>query len=122
MEQRDTRGPMVRVVQISDTHLSPVKRHFADNWAPVTTWIAAQKPDLVIHTGDITVDAADQEGDAEHCAELLRALGVPVTAVPGNHDVGEADNPYQPVNQERLARFRRHFGDDRWIRDVENSG
>ena len=68
---------MVRVVQISDTHISPVKRHFADNWAPVAAWIAAQKPDLVIHTGDITVDAADQEDDAAHCATLLRALACP---------------------------------------------
>jgi 3',5'-cyclic AMP phosphodiesterase CpdA len=110
---------MVRVVQISDTHISPVKRHFADNWAPVAAWIAAQKPDLVIHTGDITVDAADQEDDAAHCATLLRALGVPVKAVPGNHDVGEAGNPYQPVDAERIARFRRHFGDDHWVHDLE---
>lgn len=110
---------MVRVIQISDTHLSPTKRHFAENWAPVTAWLAEQKPDLIIHTGDITVDAADVEDDAAHCAALLNALGVPVIAVPGNHDVGEAGNAHQPVNDERLARFRRHFGDDRWIRDVE---
>ena len=109
---------MVRVIQISDTHLSPTKRHFHANWAPVARWIAEHKPDLVIHTGDITVDAADQEADAAYCADLLTSLGVPVVAVPGNHDVGEVGNPHQPVNDERLARFRRYFGEDRWVRDI----
>src|SRR5436853_321302 len=51
---------MVRVIQISDTHLSPIKQHFGANWAPVVRWIAAHKPDLIIHTGDVTVDAADR--------------------------------------------------------------
>jgi 3',5'-cyclic AMP phosphodiesterase CpdA len=110
---------MVRVIQISDTHLSPIKRHFAENWAPVAAWIAEQKPTLVIHTGDVTVDAADHENDAVHCASLLKSLGVPVVVVPGNHDVGEPGNAHQPVNEERLERFRRHFGADRWIHDVE---
>ena len=110
---------MARVIQISDTHLSPTKRHFADNWAPMATWIVEQKPDLVIHTGDITVDAADEEADAAHCAVLIKALGVPVLAVPGNHDVGEVGNLHQPVNNDRLARFRQYFGADHWVRDVE---
>lgn len=110
---------MTRVVQISDTHLSPGKSHFSANWQPVADWIADLQPDLVIHTGDVTVDGADQEEDARHCGELMRALGVPVLAVPGNHDVGDAGNPHQPVNDARVARWRRHFGDDRWVRDVE---
>jgi 3',5'-cyclic AMP phosphodiesterase CpdA len=110
---------MVRVIQISDTHLSPTKRHFDANWAPVVRFLAEHKPDLVIHTGDVTVDAAGEEADAAYCAGLLTSLGVPVVTVPGNHDVGEVGNPYQPVNEERLARFRRHFGDDRWLRDIE---
>ena len=50
---------MRRIVQISDTHLSPAKQHFAGNWQPLRAWLAAQKPDLVIHTGDVTVDGAD---------------------------------------------------------------
>jgi 3',5'-cyclic AMP phosphodiesterase CpdA len=47
---------MKRIIQISDTHLSPGKAHFADNWAPLASWIAGERPDLVIHTGDVTVD------------------------------------------------------------------
>lgn len=110
---------MVRVIQISDTHLSPSKQHFEANWAPLARWIAQHKPDLVIHTGDVTIDGADQEADGAYCATQLASLGVPVLAVPGNHDVGEVGNPHQPVNDERLDRFRGHFGDDRWLRDVE---
>ena len=110
---------MARVLQISDTHLSRGKPQFADNWAPLRDWVREQRPDLVIHTGDLTVDGADQESDMRDGAELMRTLGVPFVAVPGNHDVGEGGNVHQPVNDERLARWRRHFGPDWWLRDVE---
>ena len=33
---------MKRVVQISDTHLSRGKDHFAANWAPLRDWLHAQ--------------------------------------------------------------------------------
>ena len=110
---------MTRVVQISDTHLSPRKPHFAANWEPLREWVMSQQPDLVIHTGDLTVDGADDEDDMRAGAELMAGLGAPVLAVPGNHDVGEAGNPHQPVNAERLARWRRYFGDDWWYRDLD---
>ena len=111
---------MIRLVQISDTHLSPGKSHFADNWAPVAEWISAERPDLVIHTGDFTVDGADSEADLQHCAGLMRGLGVRFCTIPGNHDVGDAGHRHQPINAERLARWRRHFGPDRWAEDVED--
>ena len=110
----------MRIIQISDTHLSPGKTHFTDNWAPLARWIAEQRPDLVIHTGDVTVDGADVEEDLRYCAELMRGLGVPFRAVPGNHDVGDAGNDRQPVSDERLQRWRAHFGADRWVEDVED--
>ncbi len=39
--------------------------------------------------------------------------------MPGNHDVGDHPEraPRQPVTTERLDRFRRHFGRDRWMLD-----
>jgi len=110
----------MRIIQISDTHLSPRKAHFADNWRPLARWIAEQHPDLLIHTGDVTVDGADVEEDLLDCAELLRGLGVPLRAVPGNHDVGDAGHRSQPVNDERLRRWRAYFGADRWFEDVED--
>lgn len=110
---------MLRVIQISDTHLSPSKTHFAANWRPLVAWLEAQRPDLIVHTGDVTVDGADVEEDVRHCAALLAELPAPVIAVPGNHDVGEAGHAHQPVNQERIDRWRRHFGPNWWHRDVE---
>ena len=110
----------MRLIQISDTHLSPGKAHFADNWAPLVGWIAEQRPDLVIHTGDVTVDGADVEADLHHAAELMRNLGVRFLAVPGNHDVGDAVHNHQPVSEARLQRWRTHFGPDRWVEDVED--
>jgi 3',5'-cyclic AMP phosphodiesterase CpdA len=109
----------MRIIQITDTHLSRSKAHFADNWAPLARWIAAQRPELVIHTGDVTVDGADVEDDMAYAAGLLRDLGVRWRAVPGNHDVGDAAHARQPVNRQRLARWHRHFGDDRWVEDVD---
>jgi 3',5'-cyclic AMP phosphodiesterase CpdA len=111
---------MTRIVQISDTHVSPRKAHFVENWAPLAAWIAAECPDLVIHTGDLTIDGADDEEDLRYCAGLMRDLGVRFRAVPGNHDVGDAGHKHQPVNGERLARWRLHFGPDRWVEDVED--
>jgi 3',5'-cyclic AMP phosphodiesterase CpdA len=108
----------MRIIQISDTHLSRGKAHFADNWQPLAQWIAAQKPDLVIHTGDVTVDGAGVEDDFCYAAGLMRELGVRSLAVPGNHDVGDGAHPRQPVTGEGLARWRRYFGPDRWVEEV----
>jgi 3',5'-cyclic AMP phosphodiesterase CpdA len=78
-----------------------------------------QEPDYVIHTGDVTVDGADVEEDLAHCATLFRELGVPVLLVPGNHDVGDPTSRFQPVNEARVAAWRRHFGPDWWSLDIE---
>ena len=109
----------MRIIQISDTHVSRRKPHFADNWPPLAAWIAAQSCDLVIHTGDVTVDGAGIEDDLRYAAKLMRSLGVRFRAVPGNHDVGDAGHPRQPVTDGRLARWRTYFGLDRWFEDVE---
>ena len=111
---------MTRVLQISDTHLSPTKTHFAANWPTLIAWATEQRPDLIIHTGDVSVDGADQEDDLHFCASIFKDLPAPVLTVPGNHDVGEAYHPHQPVNQNRLERWRRTFGADWWSQDVEN--
>jgi 3',5'-cyclic AMP phosphodiesterase CpdA len=108
-----------RLIQISDTYLSPGKAHFSDNWAPLARWIADQRPDLVIHTGDVTVDGADVEEDMRYSAELMCRLGVRFRAVPGNHDVGDAGHRSHRVTEERLQCWRTHFGPDRWVEDVE---
>jgi 3',5'-cyclic AMP phosphodiesterase CpdA len=109
----------MRIIQISDTHLSGGKAHFAGNWPPLAAWIAAQNPDLVIHTGGVTIDGADVEEDLRYAAALMRSLGVRFRAVPGNHDIGDTGHPRQPVTDKRLARWQTYFGPDRWVEDVE---
>ena len=110
---------MTRIVQISDTHLSPGKAHFAANWRPIADFVRDEKPDLVVHTGDVTVDGADVDDDLAHCASFFAELDVPVRAVPGNHDVGDPAHGRQPVDAQRIARWRRHFGPDRWSVDID---
>ena len=110
---------MLRVLQITDTHISPAKAHFASNWAPVAAMARVLQPDLVVHTSDVTVDGADMAEDMVHCRALMDGLDLDWLAVPGNHDVG-SENPdhHQAVNDERLARWDAHFGPDRWLREA----
>ena len=77
---------MTRVLQISDTHLSRTKPHFTANWAPLRDWMLRQNADLIIHTGDLTVDGADHEEDMREGAELMRSVQAAFLAVPGNHE------------------------------------
>jgi len=108
----------MKIIQISDTHLSLVADHFIGNWPPLAAWIEAEKPDLVIHTGDLTMDGADRVEDLRYAAALLQGLTAPVRAVPGNHDVGDARDAKQPVDAARLAQWRAEIGDDRWFVDL----
>lgn len=108
------------VLQVSDAHLSPRNGLFRANLARVRAWAAEARPDLVAATGDLSLDGADREEDLVLAAAEHRAFAAPLLAVPGNHDVGshERTMPRQPVDDARLARFRRHFGADRWVRDL----
>lgn len=107
----------MKIVQISDTHLSPSKTHFNDNWEPVARWIEAAGAELVVHTGDLTIDGADHEEDIAFAMSLVDKLPVPVLIVPGNHDVGHLPGSEQPVDAERLGRWRRLVGPDYWLSD-----
>lgn len=51
----------------------------------VAKYIAAEKPDAVIVTGDISTIGLQSELDA--ACDWMRALGAPVMVTPGNHDV-----------------------------------
>ncbi len=111
-----------RVLQVSDTHLSARHDHFAANVEAVGRHLAASRPDLVVSTGDLCMDGAGAVADLDRAAEWYRGLGAPVRAVPGNHDVGDtpAIRADQPVDDDRLAAWRRRFGDDFWSVDVED--
>ncbi len=108
----------MKIIQITDTHFSPEKQHFNGNWAPLLNWIETTGADLVVHTGDLTIDGADKEADITFCMDLMRQATIPMLIVPGNHDVGHLPGSDQPVNAERLQRWRTLAGDDRWVEDT----
>jgi 3',5'-cyclic AMP phosphodiesterase CpdA len=102
----------MRVIQISDTHLSPVKADFVDNWAPLARWIASHRPDLVVHTGDVTFDGAENDDELAYASNLIAVSGRRWRVLPGNHDVGESGD------HARLQRWRARFGADWWLEDI----
>ncbi len=110
---------MFTLAQISDPHLGAQTSLFRRNFDAVVEHLIAEPPDLIIATGDVSLDGADSEADMAFTAQSLARLPRPAHALPGNHDVGDHPEraPRQPCNAERLARFRRHFGADRWVID-----
>jgi alkaline phosphatase D len=109
----------MRIIQFSDTHLSVEHDDFADNTEAFADALAKCEPDLFIHTGDLSMDGAAKAHDLELGRRWNERLPAEVLTLPGNHDVGDlsAFRPDQPVNDERLARWRTLIGPDRWCRD-----
>jgi alkaline phosphatase D len=110
----------MRVVQISDTHISRNHRYFQANNERIAAQVAALKPDLIIHTGDVSMDGAGDSRDLELARRWVGELSAETLAVPGNHDVGDLPTikAAQPVDDTRLAAWRDSFGSDRWSRDL----
>lgn len=110
----------MRIVQISDTHLSPREPRFDANWQATLAVVERLAPDLVIHTGDLALDGADEaRGEAElrHAMAAMAPLADRLLVLPGNHDVGHYPGMAQPVSAERLARWARLVGPDRFCID-----
>lgn len=111
-----------RIAQISDTHLSDTRPLFVDNFVRIGEALRASKPDLVLNSGDITLDGASRESDLAAARVLHDSLGLPVRYLPGNHDLGDAqDAPghhESPIDADRRARYLAHFGPDWWSFDV----
>lgn len=110
-----------RIVHVSDTHLSASHAYFEDNWYAVREAILAEKPDLIVHGGDISFNGPANPDDLAHAAVELGALGLPWRAVAGNHDVGEApefSRLKQPLTDARIGAWRAHVGPLWWMRDV----
>jgi 3',5'-cyclic-AMP phosphodiesterase len=112
-----------RIVQVSDTHLSATKPFFVANFRRVCEGIARDAPDLVINTGDLSLNGADDDDDLAEARRQHTMLPVPVRFIPGNHDVG--DNQDVPgahggaLTALRRDRYLRHFGSDWWRMDVQ---
>jgi alkaline phosphatase D len=110
-----TAEPGVRVVQITDTHLTP-RLGVPPQWPALVDWLADNPADLVVHSGDIVYSDPDDEADRSFARKLHDDLTDPLVVIPGNHDVGfygeEDDRP------RRLAAFIATWGGDRFTVDL----
>jgi 3',5'-cyclic AMP phosphodiesterase CpdA len=113
----------LRVAFVSDSHLSRTTPEAQSNWEAVLGHLDADRPDLVIHAGDLTVDGAHDERDLADARRQLDRLPVPWRAVPGNHDIGDNPRPGQPegdaVDDERRDRWLDVIGRDWWSARLE---
>jgi 3',5'-cyclic AMP phosphodiesterase CpdA len=114
---------MTAVLVVSDTHLAARTPEAVANWERIVDHVTATHPDLVVHLGDLTVDAADDPTQLEPARRLLDTLPVPWRAIPGNHDIG--DNPISGghkeavITHERRARWIDTIGADWWSADLD---
>jgi 3',5'-cyclic AMP phosphodiesterase CpdA len=93
-----------RILQVSDAHIGR-----GEDLAPLEALAelgARVRPDVVVATGDLA--HRGRRHQLERSAEILRALGRPVLAVPGNHDI-----PYTfPARYtSTFAEWERAYGD-----------
>lgn len=111
---------MIRILQVSDAHLSPRNTLFRENFARIRAAAEAASPALVVASGDLSLDGADRDADLALAAEMHRMLPAPLLALPGNHDVGSHVHtmPKQPFDTARLDRFGAHLGAGRGLVDL----
>lgn len=96
----------MHLVHLTDPHFG-----CEDKAALIATakYIDRERPDVVIVTGDISIDGRQRELDAA-CA-WMRALPAPVIVTPGNHDV-----PYYNIFGRVLFPWRRYESAVRGLR------
>jgi 3',5'-cyclic AMP phosphodiesterase CpdA len=108
----------VRIVQLSDTHISHLGGIPSENMSILSGFLNAElRPDLVVHTGDVVIANPDSAQDREAARNLLEEIDAPLLVLPGNHDVGESSaNPWMgiSVTSERVAGFVGTWGPDRF--------
>jgi 3',5'-cyclic AMP phosphodiesterase CpdA len=112
---------MPRIIVLSDVHLSPTHGFFWQNWCIARDFANAEEVEAVVVDGDLTINGADSDAEVAFAAAALKGLRAQVLALPGNHDVGDeppGQDAEQIVNVERLARWDRLFGIDRWVREA----
>ncbi|RME98472.1 MAG: metallophosphoesterase [Alphaproteobacteria bacterium] len=113
--------PPFHIVQISDPHLSRARPFFQFNWELTLERINEAKPDLVICTGDLALNAISSPSDLDYAREQMERIEAPWLAVPGNHDVGNNRPDIRGehvVTSEHVLRYRAVFGPDHWCREA----
>lgn len=106
----------MRIVQLSDTHLSAAGGVTRSNFERVADFVnRTLRPDLIVHTGDAVALSPDEAGDRATARQAHELLDAPLRLLPGNHDIGEpGSGPWMgiEVTMERLLIHRETFGTD----------
>jgi 3',5'-cyclic AMP phosphodiesterase CpdA len=112
-----------RIAQISDVHLSARRPFFQHNFEVLLEHLGDAAADLIVSTGDMTLDGAHHEGELDFAAAQFRRLEREILFVPGNHDIGNSRPDIRGgeilITQERRAAYCDRFGPDFWIRDLD---
>jgi 3',5'-cyclic AMP phosphodiesterase CpdA len=99
---------MARIAHLSDVHFGA---HDPAVVAGAEAWLIAERPDLVVISGDFTQRArVDQYREAGAFLDRLEAAGLATLGVPGNHDVPLYDLVQRFTRP--LDRYRRYIDDD----------
>lgn len=117
-----TASDSFRLVQISDTHLSRRRPFFHHNWELLVGLLSQEPCDLILCTGDMTIDGADFEEELAFAAEQFRRIGREILFLPGNHDIGnslpDVRGGETVIAAGRREAYLRHFGPDFWSREI----
>jgi 3',5'-cyclic AMP phosphodiesterase CpdA len=112
----------VKIVQISDTHISHLGGVTNENFAKIAEFVNEQlRPDFIVHTGDVMILDPDVAADRTAAKEAFTALQAPYRVLPGNHDVGETfEHAWADLHAtpERVQAFTADFGPDRFVEIV----
>jgi 3',5'-cyclic AMP phosphodiesterase CpdA len=112
----------IRLWQVSDTHLSAERPFFQPNWHAFTALAGERRPDLVVHSGDLALEAPEQASDLDCGRASLDALCCEWLAIPGNHDIGDnvalGHAPKHRVCAPLLRAWHDRFGACRWRQDI----
>jgi 3',5'-cyclic AMP phosphodiesterase CpdA len=110
----------MRIIQLSDTHISHLGGTPSQNMALLTGYLNdVLRPDLVVNTGDLVILDPDSQPDRETARALHQRIDAPLLVLPGNHDVGESGpDPWMgiSVTSDRVAGYISSWGPDRFFR------
>ncbi|MEW9805659.1 metallophosphoesterase [Mesorhizobium sp. ZMM04-5] len=114
------------MLHLSDTHLSARMGHFQRNNELMLEVLKNSTHDLIVHTGDITLDGIRHEDDFSFCRSFYETLDQHIHFIPGNHDVGDNPRLSRPaaengstIDDIRMRRYLDYYGEDRWRVDRE---
>jgi predicted MPP superfamily phosphohydrolase len=111
----DADRDVVRIVQVSDTHVSRKRAYFVDNWDLFVEEMHHHPPHLIVHSGDVSFDGADDKDDLSFARAEKDRLPAPWVAIRGNHDIAVG----HPAAATRERRAHGSLAAALWTKPVE---